>query len=173
MACLVLTQQDQSYTLCEWHVLCTLSKLHALREWHVFCTLGKVTILYERQVSYTLSKVQTSFEWQVLYTLSKVNHGPNGKSCVTAACFSDACPSDHVQLQHTSFFSFQEGRISLHKCNLERRQRIFVTAAKDMVQCIIAKCVLLCSSVGVFIVSHACFATPVLRILSDYITLII
>lgn len=34
LSCLVFTEQDQCNTLCERHVLCTLSKVHALHERH-------------------------------------------------------------------------------------------------------------------------------------------
>ena len=31
-----LSQQHQHHALCKWHVLCTLSKVHALHEWRGF-----------------------------------------------------------------------------------------------------------------------------------------
>ncbi len=87
----------------------------------------------------------------------------NGKSRVTTTCFSGARSSNYVQLQRIFVFSHQEGRLVLQKCNLERRQQTFVTAVKDMVLCLVAKCVLLFSSAGTLIVSNSFFATSVLK----------
>jgi len=54
MACLVLTEQDQCNTLCERHVLCTLSKMHALHGWHGCFTLGKVITLQWQVLCYLI-----------------------------------------------------------------------------------------------------------------------